>query len=214
MFIKISLKKTYSIKISKETKSKKSLKCYFEFVSNFETVQKVLSCFLSRGLIQIGFDFTSDMHSDEKDSNDFDYSNISTNIVYPSVAERYFTPRYKISANNENGSDQCILIHSNKLSVITLAISHSLYHGKKVIKKIDFQVDKETNRLSNKVAGKKKHGAQNLNENSILCKIICEDDEVFTVYSCIKGMLVEVNENLIEKPQLLIEKVKVYMYDR
>lgn len=109
--------------------------------------------------------------------------------------------------------------------MITLAKSHPLYNGQKIIKKIDFQVDKETNRLSNKVTGKKKHvclsllyiqpfknfftlqGAQNLNENSILCRLICEEDRVFTVYSCIKGMLVEVNENLIEKPQLLIEKV-------
>jgi len=71
---------------------------------------------------------------------------------------------------------------------------------------VDFQVNKDTDRSQNKVSGKSKKGAQWLTELAPLCHVTCEDGCVYTLCSCIKGSLVEVNENLKERPQLLVEK--------
>ena len=51
-------------------------------------------------------------------------------------------------------------------------------------------------------------GAQNLQSESILCKVHCSGGKSYTIYSCIKGKLVEVNEILFSHPQLLVEKVR------
>lgn len=39
-----------------------------------------------------------------------------------------------------------------------------------------------------------------------LCKITCDSGKIFTLLSCIKGQLIEVNEALIKNPNLLLEK--------
>nr|XP_054767907.1 protein Abitram-like [Lytechinus pictus] len=74
------------------------------------------------------------------------------------------------------------------------------------IEKVDFQANANTNRMDNKVIGKNKRGAQNLQSESILCKVLCYGGQSFTIYSCIKGKLVEVNETLSSHPELLVEK--------
>lgn len=51
-------------------------------------------------------------------------------------------------------------------------------------------------------------GAQWINEGSPLCHITCEDGSIYAVNGCIRGSLVEVNENLIANPQLVVAKVK------
>ncbi|KAI8515380.1 ddb1 and cul4 associated factor 7 [Branchiostoma belcheri] len=91
--------------------------------------------------------------------------------------------------------------------IVTLAASHPLVADGKTVARVDFQVTEKVNRLDNKVIGKGKRGGQWLQESSPLCRVTCTDDTEFTLYSCIKGKLVEVNENLINSPQLLTEKV-------
>ena len=46
-----------------------------------------------------------------------------------------------------------------------------------------------------------------MSEFSILCRVHCADSTEYTLYSCLKAKLVEVNEKLLERPQLLQEKV-------
>ncbi len=43
-----------------------------------------------------------------------------------------------------------------RISVLTLASSHPIIQDKKTVTKVDFQVNKDTNRLENKVTGKGK----------------------------------------------------------
>ncbi|CAH1239069.1 FAM206A [Branchiostoma lanceolatum] len=93
-----------------------------------------------------------------------------------------------------------------RVCIVTLAASHPLVADGKTVARVDFQVTEKVNRLDNKVIGKGKRGAQWLQESSPLCRVTCTDNTEFTIYSCIKGKLVEVNENLINSPQLLIEK--------
>nr|XP_054375489.1 protein Abitram isoform X1 [Pongo abelii] len=49
-------------------------------------------------------------------------------------------------------------------------------------------------------------GAQFLTELAPLCKIYCSDGEEYTVSSCVRGRLMEVNENILHKPSILQEK--------
>ncbi|XP_077978688.1 protein Abitram-like [Glandiceps talaboti] len=125
---------------------------------------------------------------------------------YPSVVDRYFRKAYKIDVNGRESENLCILQHSNKIIIVTLAGSHPIIRNQKTIKNVNYQVTKNLNRLDNKVSGKGKKGGQWVNETAPLCVITCNDNTQYTIYSSVNGKLVEVNENLISRPQLLIEK--------
>ncbi|XP_072698411.1 protein Abitram isoform X1 [Canis lupus baileyi] len=102
--------------------------------------------------------------------------------------------------------DHCILQHSNRICVITLAESHPVLQSGKTIKSISYQISTNCSRLQNKVSGKFKRGAQFLTELAPLCKIYCSDGEEYTISSCVRGRLMEVNENILHKPSILQEK--------
>ncbi|XP_058794744.1 uncharacterized protein LOC131666254 [Phymastichus coffea] len=121
---------------------------------------------------------------------------------FPTVTERYLTPYYQLDIT-QPGDDVCILIHSNRICMFTLAPSHIIYQKNKKIVKCDYQVSEKLNRLRNKVSGKAKHGAQPLQNNSNLCRLTCDDGSIYVVKCCIIGKLVEVNERLVEDPELL-----------
>ncbi|XP_006635895.1 protein Abitram [Lepisosteus oculatus] len=124
----------------------------------------------------------------------------------PSVIDRYFTRWYKTDLKNKPCEDHCILQHSNRICVVTLAESHPiLQHGKK-IKSINYQISANCSRLQNKVSGKSKRGGQFLTELAPLCRITCTDGEEYTIFSCIRGRLLEVNEDILTNPNLLLEK--------
>lgn len=124
-----------------------------------------------------------------------------------SVSDRYYDHKYCLNINSElKDIHQRISFHTNRICLISLAEHHPIIKNNKRIVKIDCCVDGDTDRLKNAASGKGKRGAQKLTPESILCKLICEDGETYLVYSCIKGKLVEINENLMENPNLLVEK--------
>ncbi|XP_019326900.1 PREDICTED: protein Simiate [Aptenodytes forsteri] len=103
------------------------------------------------------------------------------------------------------------LQHNNCISfcricVITLAEAHPLLQNGKTIKSINYQISANCSRLQNKVSGKSKRGAQFLTELAPLCRISSSDGEEYTIYSCIRGRLIEVNENILSNPAILQEK--------
>ncbi|OXB80225.1 UNVERIFIED_CONTAM: hypothetical protein H355_011585 [Colinus virginianus] len=81
---------------------------------------------------------------------------------------------------------------------------------------VNYQISPNCSRLQNKVSGKSKRiyvfffprmqGAQFLTELAPLCRISSSDGEEYTIYSCIRGRLIEVNENILSNPALLQEK--------
>lgn len=125
---------------------------------------------------------------------------------YPSVTDRYYTKYYVTPETVQSNETHCILVHSNRICVVTLAESHPVVKENKTIVKIDFKVTEKLDRSLNKVSGKGKKGAQCMQKNSILCFIECNDDSRYSVYCCLKGKLVEVNLNLLTNPQLLVNK--------
>ncbi|XP_073907416.1 protein Abitram isoform X2 [Castor canadensis] len=128
----------------------------------------------------------------------------------PSLVDRYFTRWYKADVKGKPCEDHCILQHSNRICVITLAGSHPVLQSGKTIKSISYQISTNCSRLQNKVSGKFKRGAQFLTELAPLCKIYCSDGEEYTVSSCVRGRLMEVNENILHKPSILQEKLLLH----
>ncbi|KAF4527521.1 hypothetical protein B566_EDAN015621 [Ephemera danica] len=147
---------------------------------------------------------------------DFEIPPIEESFVRPeknlTVTERYFSPRFVLDASGIEGEDQCVLFHSNKICLVTLAPSHPVLAQHKTISKVDFQVSTNVDRSKNKVSGKGKHGAQVLQPKSLMCFIECTDGTRYVVTSCIQGKLVEINENLIDTPNLLVENPRAEGY--
>lgn len=131
---------------------------------------------------------------------------MATEPAAPSLVDRYFTRWYKADVRGKPCEDHCVLQHSNRICVITLAGSHPALQSGKTIKSISYQISTNCSRLQNKVSGKFKRGAQFLTELSPLCKIYCSNGEEYTIYSCVRGRLMEVNENILHQPSLLQEK--------
>uniref|UniRef100_A0A8C0L7S7 Actin binding transcription modulator n=1 Tax=Canis lupus dingo TaxID=286419 RepID=A0A8C0L7S7_CANLU len=72
----------------------------------------------------------------------------------PSLVDRYFTRWYKADVKGKPCEDHCILQHSNRICVITLAESHPVLQSGKTIKSISYQISTNCSRLQNKVSGK------------------------------------------------------------
>ena len=122
---------------------------------------------------------------------------------YQTVEERYYS-KYFFAA--ENGEDQLVLVHTNRICLVALAPNHPVIKQKKKILKLNFQVSENCNRLNNKVVGKGKKGGQGVDERAILCFVECENDEKFTIRSCVKGKLIGINPKIVENPQWIVEK--------
>lgn len=124
----------------------------------------------------------------------------------PSVIDRYYTRWYRADMKGKPCEDHCILQHSNRICVITLAETHPVLQNGRTIKNINYQISNGCSRLNNKVSGKSKRGGQFLTDFAPLCRITCTDETEYTIYSCIRGRLLEVNENILETPALLLGK--------
>ncbi|XP_026675568.1 protein Simiate isoform X2 [Ceratina calcarata] len=109
---------------------------------------------------------------------------------FPTITERYFTPYYKLDVQSPK-DDICILMHSNRICMLTLARSHTVFQDNQQITAVDFKVSHKLDRVRNKVSGKSKHGAQPLQTNSNICIITCSDEKTYTIKCCIIGKLVE-----------------------
>lgn len=131
------------------------------------------------------------------------------NNDYKTVLQRYYTSMYCTNIQDNNIEHQCILFHSNRICLVTIAPSHPIIKENKTIEKIDFTTE-NVDRLKNKVSGKGKRGGQKLEPQSVLCRVECSDNTSYDILSCVKGKLIEINKNLTENPQLLVSKYNTY----
>ena len=128
---------------------------------------------------------------------------VDLSCVFKSVEDRYYTRYYHTP---EDGQDQIVLVHSNRICLVSLAPSHPVIKQKKEIQSLSFQVSENCNRLNNKVSGKGKKGGQGVDERAILCFIECQNGEKFAVRACVKGKLVGINKKVVQNPQILLDK--------
>ncbi|CAG9793260.1 unnamed protein product [Diatraea saccharalis] len=115
--------------------------------------------------------------------------------------ERYFTKRYILDFGGIKNNDIMLMYHSNRITLLYLAPSHSFFK-KEGEYKLNFSIG-NINRLNNAVKGKSKKGGQHLTPNSIICKIEYDDGTSFEVPCGIKGTLIEINEQLVDHPDVL-----------
>lgn len=127
------------------------------------------------------------------ESHDFDYDS------YPSVVDRYFGKHYYFR-NDSIDEAHIVLNHSNGICLVGLADTHVAV--KKGIKSISYDVG-NFDRSKNQVVGKAKRGAMNLQPQSCLAIITCQDGTTYRVVSVIQGKLVEINERLLTNPELI-----------
>ncbi|XP_063380181.1 protein Abitram [Cydia fagiglandana] len=129
--------------------------------------------------------------------------NIPDLSTYQSFTERYFTKRYVLNVNGIENNDIMIMFHSNRITLITLAPSHFFFKTDGDYK-LNFTIG-NIDRLTNTVKGKGKKGGQVLHPKSVVCKVEFDNGPSFDVLSCMKGTLVEINEELVKNPKLLKE---------
>lgn len=72
---------------------------------------------------------------------------IDLTVEYQNVEDRYYT-RYYFA--QEEGQDQVVLLHSNRITLVALSPHHPVIKQKKIIKKLNFNVTENLNRLNNK----------------------------------------------------------------
>lgn len=133
--------------------------------------------------------------------NILDSVDLNDSNIYKSFTNRYFSKRYILNVGGIENNDIMLMFHSNRITLLSLAPSHFFF------KKLDnyslnFTIG-EVDRLSNLVKGKGKKGGQMLTPKSAICKVQWSDGTSFDVPCCMKGTLIEVNENLVKNPELL-----------
>ncbi|RMZ99882.1 Simiate [Brachionus plicatilis] len=129
---------------------------------------------------------------------------------YLSYTERYFKKYYKLNIKYPN-NDHLIMMHSNRVAVCFIAPSHPILNIKKYkVIKIEY-----IQNVNEEMSGKHKHHAKNVNANQPLCKVYCDvlekeekepGEKYFIIYGCLNAKLIEINERLIKKPELIQEK--------
>ncbi|RLN93827.1 hypothetical protein BBJ28_00012638 [Nothophytophthora sp. Chile5] len=101
--------------------------------------------------------------------------------------------------------DQYVHMHSNRLCVVGVAASHPVMQEE--LESVEFA----QHILDSRVTGKKKKGGRFLLPNTALCVLKCKSGREFTLFSCIRGSLIEVNERLQSQPTLLQQKVRPWL---
>ncbi|XP_018023542.1 protein Abitram [Hyalella azteca] len=99
------------------------------------------------------------------------------------------------------GEETLVMVHSNRLCVVSLSPHHPIVQGNLTVNKVSFEVD-GVDRLSNQVSGKGKRGAQVLGSKATLCKVHTDDGRIYHVMCGARGKLVQVNERLVSEPEL------------
>ncbi|KAI5402774.1 uncharacterized protein LOC127084411 [Lathyrus oleraceus] len=121
-------------------------------------------------------------------------------LIPPSAVETNFITYFALDFTKP-AHDQYIYRHANGLCVIGLAASHIAFKDEGGITAIDYNVGK-SDRSGVKVTGKRKKNAQQFEANTALCKVSTKKDS-YIVRCCVKGSLLEVNQQLVTHPELL-----------
>lgn len=131
---------------------------------------------------------------------------------YPTPSERYYDIRVVKGDNRRSYfgevGDQCIMFHSNRICLLTIAPTHPVIALNKSVEKIDFTFDgyDRIDRTTSQPKGKNKKGSQKLQKNSPVCSIICSDESKYVVTACMGAKLLEINQLLCSKPGLVKER--------
>ncbi|BET01555.1 family with sequence similarity 206, member A [Nesidiocoris tenuis] len=125
---------------------------------------------------------------------------------YSNFIDRYFTARYAVDVRHPT-DDYRILVHSNRVCIVTLAPSHELLANETAVDSVSFQVSENRNTLNTKISGKRKHNAQRVQPNTAIAIVSCsgEQSKSYKLVPGVHGKLLEMNKELLERPNLILE---------
>ena len=126
---------------------------------------------------------------------------LAKRVKYPSVIERYYTKYYRTNVHNEQNNDTLVLVHSNRVCVLMLSERHPIIEKSLVIHSIESLAS-----INQAMSGKSKRGADYVQPNKLLYRIKCAENQSFTICASIKGRLVELNDEILRRPELLQQK--------
>ncbi|CEG45047.1 protein fam206a-like [Plasmopara halstedii] len=116
------------------------------------------------------------------------------------MIERYYTEMFSCDTMSKPMEDQYVHMHSNRLCVVGVAESHPIMQEELL------SVEFAQNVLESRVSGKKKKGGRFMQPNTMICNLKSKSGREYSLYSCIRGSLIEVNERLLKDPQLIQRK--------
>ena len=137
----------------------------------------------------------NDRNNDDKDDEEYDIleSVGLKSTFYNDQIQRYFS-KYYLDKGQPN--EQYMFIHSNGIIMCGIGSNNDIL--KKNISEIIIL------KQPTKITGKNKHGAHLLNVTEYIIQIKA-DDNTFNFCPKIRGKLLEVNQNLVKNPKLLID---------
>lgn len=132
---------------------------------------------------------------------------------FPTPTERYYDIRLVNGEGRRNYfgdvGDQCVMFHSNRICVLTIAPTHPIITENKTIDKVEFTFDadgmEKIDRAQSIPQGKGKKGTQKVYKNSPVCALVCSDESKYIVIGCLTAKLIEINTNICSKPNLVKE---------
>jgi len=130
---------------------------------------------------------------------------IDLDVPYRTVTERYYKPYYQLDSDRSRRNDLCLLVHSNRISLVGLAPSHPILARGVRIDTVNCEVAKHIDRKNNITAGKSKKGGQNLKSNSVLCYLEV-GEESYEINAISPGKLICMNKSILEDPNLISRK--------
>ena len=135
-------------------------------------------------------------NNDDKDDDEYDIleSVGLKSTFYNDQIQRYFS-KYYLDKGQPN--EQYIFIHSNGIIICGIGSNNDIL--KKNISEIIVL------KQPTKITGRSKHGAHQLSPNEYVIQIKTDDNNTINFCPKIKGKLLEVNQNLVKNPKLLID---------
>ena len=119
---------------------------------------------------------------------------------FPTLLERYFTSH--VLSNH-----QVVSVHSNGLCMLNVDPSAPMMQPPHRITAVNYRSHDSKNLLANTVSGKKKIGAVFVLPRDMVCTLAVSDgsggESEVALFGCVRGSVIEVNQRLIEHPELL-----------
>lgn len=126
--------------------------------------------------------------------------------------ERYFSLHYGINqaplvsqsavptGMNVDFSDSCVARHHNGMCVVCLSPRHPIVMQKLQVLSVEYRREMQA------VSGKRKRGGIFVEGRTGLCKVECAGGLHFNVQCTVRGVIVEYNDALKERPALVGEQ--------
>lgn len=116
---------------------------------------------------------------------------------FRSLLHRYYTPYFYYPPDTGHDQQHLVSLHTNKLFLLSLGPNHIIRRENLQVTRVTFEQKAED------IHGRKKNGAEKVRVNDVICRVECEGGRMFRVHSGVGGRIIETNDLLEVRPDLL-----------